>query len=199
MRFMFRSALAALALSAAPVLAQDIGVHDAYAITAIPGAPTGSAYMLIHNHASAADRLIGASSPAADRVEIHENLEENGVIRMRHVEEGLELRPGSVLLLNRGGPHLMFLGITDSFEDGDTVPITLTFEKAGDVPVEAIVDLSRLTEDAEGDPAMDHDAMDHGTMDHDAMDHGAMDHGTTDGGGAAHGHADHQHTDGQGG
>ena len=183
MRSVIRSALAALVLYAVPALAQDLGVLDAYAITAVPGAKTGSAYMLIHNHALAPDRLLGASSPVADRVEIHENVEENGVISMRHVEEGLELRPDSVLLLNRGGPHLMFLGITDPFEDGDTIPVTLTFENAGDIAIEVPVELGRLTDDPEG-------GHQHGQEDGHAME--GMDHGSMEG-------MDHEHMEGQGG
>lgn len=153
---MLRAALAALLLAAAPAWAQDLGVHDPYALTTVPGAPMGTAYMLIHNHGSAPDRLLSASSPAAERVEIHASVEKDGVLRMEEVEEGLELRPGGVLLLNRGGPHLMFLGITDPFEDGDVVPVTLVFEKAGEVAVDIPVDLDRLTEEA-GPEAHEHE------------------------------------------
>ena len=171
---MRRLALASLILTAAPAFAQDLGVHDPYAITARPGAPTGSAYMLIHNHGSTPDRLVGASSPAAERVEIHTSVEEGGIVRMEQVEEGLELRAGSVLLLNRGGPHLMFLGITDPFEDGDVIPVTLLFETAGEVRVEVPVDLDRLTGDAEPAGHEHGEAMEHDHGDGEAMEH---DHG----------------------
>ena len=77
-------------------------------------------------------------------------------MRMRPVEGGLELRAGSVLLLNRGGPHVMFMGLTDPWEDGDVIPLTLVFEHAGEIEVEVPVDLARLTEEAPADEAQDH-------------------------------------------
>lgn len=173
---MLRAALAALLLSAVPALAQEVGVHDPYAISPVPGAPTGAAYMLIHNHGSKADRLVEVRSPVASSVALHHHIEVDGVMRMRPVEGGLELRAGSVLLLNRGGPHVMFMGLTDPFEDGEAIPLTLVFEKAGEIEVEVLVDLARLTEEAP--PA------------------GTHDHG---GAGAPHDHAapaDHPHEEG---
>ena len=157
---MIRAALAALLLSAAPALAQDIGIHDPYAITPTPGAPTGGAYMLIHNHASTPDRLVEARSPVAEHVMIHTHVEEDGVMRMRPAEDGLELPAGGVLLLGRGRGHVMFMGITDPFEDGDIIPLTLVFEQAGEIEVEVPVDLSRLTEEpaAEAPETHGHDA-----------------------------------------
>lgn len=174
---MLRAALAALCLAAAPALADGPEIADPYALVTRPGAPTGTAYMLIRNHGTTADRLVGASSPAAEQVVLHVSVEEDGVSRMEAVEEGLDLPAGGELRLERGGTHLMFLGITDPFEDGDMVPVTLLFETAGEVAVEVPVDLSRLAGDAEG----------HGA--HDAEGHGAHDHGA---GGGSHGaHAGH--------
>ncbi|TNC63554.1 copper chaperone PCu(A)C [Rubellimicrobium roseum] len=161
MPVLLRSALAALLLLAAPAWAHDdaakgvslqqgdIGIHDAYALSPRPGAPTGSVFMMIHNHGSTPDRLVGATSPLAERVEIHTHMEEDGVMRMRAVEGGLELPAGGMLLLARGGEHLMFLGVTPPFAEGATVPVTLLFEKAGEVALEVPVDQSRLTGDAE--------------------------------------------------
>ena len=177
---MLRAALAALLLSAAPALAEGhVEIHGAYALATTPLAKTGAAYMMIHNHAAEADRLLSASSPAAERVEVHASAEEDGVMRMEPLPDGLEIPSGGGIALQRGGTHLMFLGLTDSWEDGDLIPVTLTFEQAGDVTVEVPVDLGRLAEDAGGMDhgamdGMDHDAME--GMDHDAMDHGAMDH-----------------------
>ena len=162
---MLRTMLAALLLTAAPALAQEghVEIHGAYAIATTPQAKTGSAYMMIHNHAAAADRLLSATSPAADRVELHSSAEdESGVMRMEPVEGGLEIPRGGAIVLQRGGTHLMFLGLTDSWEDGETIPVTLTFEQAGEVAVDVPVDLSRLTEEPGDD-------MDHGGME--GMDH----------------------------
>jgi hypothetical protein len=166
---MLRATLAALLLAAAPAWAQDIGVHDPYALSTVPGAPTGAAYMLIHNHGSEPDRLIGARSPAAETIEVHTSEEdENGVVRMRPAEGGLELKAGSVLLLNRGGSHLMMTGLTGPLEDGEVIPMTLVFENAGEITIDVPVDRSRLTETAPGH--------DHGAEAADGHDHdGAAD------------------------
>lgn len=153
---MLRAALAALLLSAAPALADGPEVHDAYALVTRPGAPTGTAYMVIHNHGATGDRLLGASSPVAERVQIHASLVENGVSRMETVEEGLDLPPEGEIRLERGGLHLMVLGIADPLEDGDVIPMTLHFAQAGDLDVDVLVDLSRLT----GDPAAHDDGAD---------------------------------------
>jgi periplasmic copper chaperone A len=148
---MLRAALAALLLTAAPALADEgashIEIHDPYAIQAVPTAPTGSAYMLIHNHASTPDRLLSVASPSAERVEVHSSTEEDGVLRMGPVEEPVEIPAGGLVLLKRGGVHLMFMGLAEPWEDGAMVPVTLTFEEAGEVAIEVPVDLDRLTED----------------------------------------------------
>ncbi len=160
---MLRALFLTLLLGAGPVLAQDVLVQDAYAITTVPGAPTGAAYMVIRNAAATPDRLLGASSPAAEQVQLHTHLEEDGILRMRPVEGGLELPAGGELLLARGGAHLMFTGISDPFVDGVTVPVTLVFERGGEVRVVVPVDLARLTGDAGAHAQESHD---HGAHEH---------------------------------
>lgn len=135
-----------LSLLAGPALAQGIEVRDAYAFSPRPGAPTGGAYMVIVNLGEA-DRLLSASSPAAEHVLLHDSVEdENGVMRMEEAEAGLPVPAGGELALLRGGSHVMLMGITDPLRDGETLPLVLTFEKAGEVAVEVPVDQSRLTE-----------------------------------------------------
>ena len=129
----------------------EITVEDAYARSASPMAKTGAAFMMIHNSGEA-DRLIGVSSNAAARTELHTHLEgENGVMRMMHVEEGFELPADGVIAMQRGGKHVMLMGLNGPMEQGGVVTITLTFEKAGDMVVDMPVDLER---------------QDHGTMNH---------------------------------
>lgn len=160
---MLRATLAALLLAAAPALAQEahIEVLDAYAIATTPQATAGAAYMVIQNHGAAADRLLSVASPAAERVELHSSSQdESGVMRMEPIEDGLELPAGGEVPLERGGNHLMFMGLTEPWEDGKQIPVTLTFEQAGEVTVDVPVDLSRLTDGG----GMDHGSMDHGDM-----------------------------------
>lgn len=155
------AALAAILL-AMPALAEGPEVHDAYAITARPGAPTGAAFMVIHNHGGAPDHLLSAASPVAERVELHTHvMDANGVAQMMEVPEGWPLPTDGEIVLERGGAHVMFMGITQPFEDGATFPLTLNFRDAGPVEVMVTVDLDRMA--AEG---MDHDGTDEGGTDH---------------------------------
>lgn len=138
--------LAAVAASAfaLPAFAADIMVQDPYARSSAMMATSGAAFMQIMNHGETDDRLIGAASPVAEMVQLHTHEEdESGVMRMLHVEEGFPVAAGETLMLARGGNHVMFMGITEPFEQGDMIPLTLTFEKAGDITVEVPVDLER--------------------------------------------------------
>ena len=138
--------LAAVAAStlALPSFAADIMVQDPYARSSAMMATSGAAFMQIMNHGETDDRLIGAASPVAEMVQLHTHKEdENGVMRMLHVEEGFPVAAGETLMLARGGNHVMFMGITEPFEQGDMIPLTLTFEKAGDITLEVPVDLER--------------------------------------------------------
>jgi len=143
------TALAALTL-AAPALAQEIHVLDPYARSASPMAKTGAAFMLIENIGDADDRLIGVSSPAAKKVELHTHREDGGVMKMIHVEEGFAIPAGETVFLQRGGNHVMLMGLTEPFEQGKTIPLTLTFEKSGEIGIEVPVDLARKPDHGQG-------------------------------------------------
>jgi copper(I)-binding protein len=152
---MFKTTLIAGAVALASVLPAfaEIIIEDAYARSASPMAKSGAAFMMIKNSGEA-DRLIAASSDAAARTELHTHLEgENGVMRMVHVEEGFELPADGMIAMQRGGKHVMLMGLNAPMEQGATVTVTLTFEKAGDVVVEVPVDLER----------QDHGGMNHGS------------------------------------
>jgi len=131
---------------ASPALAQEIHILDTYARAASPMAKTGAAFMMIENIGGADDRLIGASSPAAQTVQMHTHREEGGVMKMLHLEEGLPVPAGETVMLQRGGHHLMFMGLTESFEQGKMIPLTLIFETSGEITVDVPVDLTRKPE-----------------------------------------------------
>lgn len=99
-----------------------------------PGAKVAGGYMLIRN-AGAADRLVSASSPAAAKVELHVHINDNGVMKMREVP-GYEVPAKGSFELKPGGSHLMFMGIKRPFKEGEKLPVTLKFEKAGEVSAE---------------------------------------------------------------
>lgn len=130
-------AAALLAFSAATAFAQagSLKVERPFARATAPGAAVGGGYATIVNTGSAADRLVSASSPAAARMELHEMKMENNVMKMREVK-GLDVPAGGKLELKPGGYHLMFMELKQPLKEGAKVPVTLKFEKAGEVKVE---------------------------------------------------------------
>jgi copper(I)-binding protein len=139
-------AFAALTAAATtlPAMAADITVDDAYARSSAMSAKTGAAFMMIRNTGETDDRLIGAASPAAKLVQLHTHKQDdNGVMKMMHVEDGFALPANGMIKMQRGGNHVMFMGLNDPFEQGKMIPVTLTFEKAGDIEIDVPVDLDR--------------------------------------------------------
>ena len=135
--------LALTCLFAQPLWAGDIVVTDAFARVARPGAPTGAVFMTLHNEGSVDDRLIGASTPLAQIAQIHTHIDDNGIMRMREVKDGIPLAAGGLHLFQRGGDHVMLMGITEDLADGDMVSLTLHFEGIGDMTLEVPVDNQR--------------------------------------------------------
>ena len=137
---------------ATTAFAQDtITVDDAYARSSGKSAKAGAAFMMIHNTGESDDRLIGVKSDAAARVELHTHkIDDAGVAKMVHVEEGFVIPAGETHMLKRGGDHVMFMGLTAPFEQDGTVPVTLIFENAGEVEIELPVDLERKDEGGHG-------------------------------------------------
>jgi len=115
----------------------SIEIAHPYATPTPPGARTGAGYLKeIVNKGNTADRLVAATSPAADHVEIHTMTMEGDVMRMRAVP-ALDLPVGArVAMAPGGGYHLMLVGVKAPFKLGDKIPVTLTFEHAGRVDVE---------------------------------------------------------------
>lgn len=110
-----------------------IEASGGFARAMLPNAPSGGGYVTLRNTGETADRLVSVSSPAAGTVEIHEMEMEGDVMRMRALPQGIAIEPGQTVELAPGGLHLMFLDVAAPFKEGDTVPVTLTFETAGPV------------------------------------------------------------------
>lgn len=145
MRIMVPAALA-LALTAAAVIsiaqnskvsAAQISVTEAWARATPPGASVGAVYVTIENRGGAADRIVSISSPAASSAMVHETVEENGVSTMREADVGIEA--GGELRMKPGGAHIMLMGLNAPLKEGETVSVTLVFEKVGTLIVEARV------------------------------------------------------------
>lgn len=119
--------------------AGDLHIDHPWARATAPQQPNGAAYFTIAN-ASAADRLLEAQSPVADRVELHtHDVDSAGVMRMRQVE-AIDLPAGETTALEPGGLHVMLIGLEDRLVEGEAFPLTLVFEKAGAVEVEVAVE-----------------------------------------------------------
>jgi copper(I)-binding protein len=106
-----------------------------------------------------ADKLRGASSPKAKRVEIHETaMTDQGVMKMRPVEDGLALPAGETVTLKPGGKHIMVMGLDGELAKGATLPLTLDFEVAGEVEVAVPVGMgpSAAGDDAGASGGADH-------------------------------------------
>jgi len=141
----------------------SIKVTEPWARASSAIASAGAAYMTIENSGSAADALIGASSPAAATVEVHETVAiegampsasdamgapspmpaasantSGGMMGMQPVAR-LEIPAGGSVELKPGSYHIMLIGLKQDLKPGDTIEITLKFEKAGDVKVSAAV------------------------------------------------------------
>jgi copper(I)-binding protein len=96
----------------------------------------GAAYVTIHNQGATPDALVRATSDAAHTVELHEVVNDGGVMRMRPIEK-LPIPPGATVRLEPGGYHVMLLGLTRDLKPGETVTVDLTFERAGTITVAA--------------------------------------------------------------
>jgi copper(I)-binding protein len=134
---LFAYAVFAVAL-AAPALAEEVKAGDlvitqAWSRATPGGAKIAGAYLTIENRGSTADRLIGGSGNVAARVEVHEMAMKNGVMTMRSLDKGLAIEPGKTVKLAPGGYHLMLFDLKNPLKQGDKVPLTLEFEKAGNV------------------------------------------------------------------
>jgi periplasmic copper chaperone A len=132
--------LAALMASVLTVPAQagdakagDLVITQAWSRATPKGAKIAGGYLTIENKGAAPDRLVGGSGEIAGKVEIHEMAMNNGVMTMRALDKGLAIEPGKTVKLAPGGYHLMLMDLKGPFKQGDKVPVTLEFEKAGKV------------------------------------------------------------------
>ena len=125
-----------LAVSTAAVA--QIEIHQPWSRATAPGAKVAAGYMHIRNNAGAADRLVGASSPAAGRIETHVTVKDGEVLRMRELK-GYEIPAKGGYELKPGGAHLMLMELKQPFKDGEKIPVTLRFEKAGEIKTELSV------------------------------------------------------------
>lgn len=141
--------LAALLLGAcSPGAAADIQVGDAWARASVPGQTATAAYLTIVNNGAGADRLLSVSSPTAT---LHASSTSEGVARMRPLADGIAVPAHSTLTLAPNGTHVMLTGLGTPLAPGDSLALTLRFERSG--PVEVPV---RIVEGTAAMPGMAH-------------------------------------------
>lgn len=99
------------------------------------GAKVAGGFITITNKGTTPDRLVGGSATIAARVEVHEMAVTDGVMRMRELDKGLEIKPGETVELKPGGYHLMLMDIKEPIVDGGKIEGTLVFEKAGTIEI----------------------------------------------------------------
>lgn len=134
-------ALAGAVLAAAnPVFADefragDIIVSEPFARASAGLAKNGAVYLTINNTGSQTDRLVKATTTVAKMAQIHTTLMENGVMKMRPIG-AIEVKPGEHAALRPGGLHIMLMGLQARLVEGQTIAVSLTFEKAGTVEVD---------------------------------------------------------------
>lgn len=142
-----RAALAAFcSLSLAlPALAHgykvgDLEIGHPWTRATPPSAKVGGGFLRITNRSAAPDRLLSATFDNSSSVEVHEMAHENGVMKMRELPRGIEIKPGETIELKPGGLHLMFMGLKTPLVEKQKVKGVLVFEKAGRIEVEFAVE-----------------------------------------------------------
>jgi copper(I)-binding protein len=113
----------------------QVTVEGAWARATPPGAKIAAAYMTIRNASSTGDRLVGAASSAAEKVETHVTAKDGDIFRMREVK-AYDIPPKGAYELKPGGSHLMLVNIKAPLKEGSILPLVLRFERSGEVKVE---------------------------------------------------------------
>ena len=118
--------------------AGTVMIHEPWARASLGNAPNSAAYMTLETTGEQPDRLVASSSPVAQKAQPHRHVMDGGVARMRPVD-AVEVAPGAPTVLEPGGLHIMLIGLKQKLAAGDRVPLTLVFERAGEITIEAPV------------------------------------------------------------
>lgn len=128
-------ALLSFGMPAGAQRAGDLRVEAPWLRATPPGAGVTGGFLTVRNNGAKDDRLLSVTSPAVTRIEIHEMRHEDGVMRMRPLRDGLAIPAGATVELAPGGYHLMLFGPKRPFVEGEDIPATARFERAGDVAI----------------------------------------------------------------
>ncbi|WP_322517254.1 copper chaperone PCu(A)C [Rhodopseudomonas palustris] len=153
------SLLSVAAAQAVEIKAGDLVITQAWSRATPGGAKVAGGYLTIENKGATADRLIAGSADVAGKFEIHEMSMDNGVMKMRQLDKGLPIEPGKTVKLAPGGYHIMLMDLKGALKEGEKVPVTLQFEKAG--KVEVTLDVAGIGAKSPGDAGGSMMKMDH--------------------------------------
>ncbi len=133
-KFLAATAGLALFVSASQAVAGDVLAMHPFARATAPKAPNGAAFMVLMNQGAQDQALIGASSSVAERVELHAHQNDNGVMKMREVEQ-VPLPAGEEVILQPGAYHIMLFGLQAPLKQGESLTVTLEFANGSDLSV----------------------------------------------------------------
>ncbi|MGP1397916.1 MAG: copper chaperone PCu(A)C [Inquilinaceae bacterium] len=134
------TAVVALTAPAHDYRAGDIRIDHPWSRATAPTAQTGAGFLVMANEGQEDDRLLSATADVAEKVELHRTEAVDGVMRMRPQTDGIPVPAGESVTLEPGGFHIMLIGLKEPLVEGSSVPITLTFERAGEVAVDLTVE-----------------------------------------------------------
>jgi copper(I)-binding protein len=130
---------AASAANAQDVMAGSLHIMKPWARATAPTATVGGGFMGLMNMGKTDDALIAVKAGVSDKVELHTHMMDGGVMKMREVPR-IDVPAGKTVELKPGGFHIMFINLKSPLKQGENVPLTLVFEKAGEVKVNMAVD-----------------------------------------------------------
>jgi len=131
---------AAMPAQAADFTAGSLKISSPWARATPKGAAVGGGYLTITNTGSASDRLVGGSTDVARNFEVHEMTMDGGIMKMRPVAGGIEIKPGQTVTFTPNGYHVMFVGLKEPLKQGNHFKATLEFAKAGKVEIDFAVE-----------------------------------------------------------
>lgn len=116
--------------------ADSISIENAYVRATPPNTQNSAAFMVIHNAMKSDIKLVSASSDIAERVELHEHIHEDGMMKMRQVES-INIKQEQEVSLQPGGYHVMFIGLKQALKEGDVVNLSLYFDNGDKINIDA--------------------------------------------------------------
>lgn len=152
--------LIGLALSACQARSSGIEAHEVWARAAIQNG-NGAVYMVLHNHSSQPDELIGATSDVAQSIELHKSEVNDQGVMVMHKQQAISLPADGEVVLEPGGYHIMLLGLKKDLKEGDTFKIVLKFKSHPDLPLQVAVRAAGMEMQPAGGDSHGSDSHDH--------------------------------------